>query len=34
VWKQGTALDLAKALRFALDVEAGAAKVAANSGRD
>jgi hypothetical protein len=27
VWKQGTALDLAKGLRFALDVEVGAAKV-------
>ena len=34
VWKQGTALDLAKGLRFALDVEVGAAKVASNSGRD
>src|SRR5258708_34764015 len=34
VWKQGTALDLAKGLRFALDVEVGAAKVVLNSGRE
>jgi hypothetical protein len=34
VWKQGTALELARGLRFALDVEVGAAKVAANSGRE
>jgi len=34
VWKQGPALDLAKGLRFALDVEVGAAKVASNSGRE
>ncbi len=34
VWKQGTALDLAKGLRFALDVEAGSAKVGLNSGRE
>src|SRR5713226_3026303 len=33
VWKQGTALELARGLRFALDVEVGAAKVAANSER-
>jgi hypothetical protein len=32
VWKQGAALELAKGLRFALDIEAGAAKVALNSG--
>src|SRR3954453_6360144 len=29
VWKHGTALELARGLRFALDVEVGAAKVAA-----
>jgi hypothetical protein len=34
VWKQGTALDLARGLRFALDVEVGAGKVASNSGRE
>ena len=34
VWKQGTALDLARGLRFALDVEVGSAKVAANSERE
>ena len=34
VWKQGRALDLAKGLRFALDVEVGAAKVGSNSGRE
>ena len=34
VWKQGTALDLAKGLRFALDVEVGAGKIALNSGRE
>jgi hypothetical protein len=28
VWKQGTAIDLARGLRFALDVEVGAVKVA------
>jgi len=33
VWKQAAALELAKGLRFALDVEVGAAKVASNSGR-
>jgi hypothetical protein len=33
VWKQGTALELARGLRFALDVEAGAAKVSPNSER-
>jgi acetolactate synthase regulatory subunit len=27
VWKQGTALELARGLRFALDVEVGAAKI-------
>jgi len=34
VWKQGTALELARGLRFALDVEVGAGKVASNSGRE
>ena len=34
VWKQGTALELARGLRFALDVEVGAVKVAANLGRE
>ena len=33
VWKQGTALELARGLRFALDVEVGAAKDASNPGR-
>ena len=33
VWKQAAALELAKGLRFALDVEVGAAKVVSNSGR-
>jgi len=33
VWKQAAALELARGLRFALDVEVGAAKVASNSGR-
>jgi hypothetical protein len=33
VWKQGTAFELATGLRFALDVEVGAAKVASNSDR-
>src|SRR5204863_211597 len=33
VWKQGPALELARGLRFALDVEVGATKVALNSGR-
>jgi hypothetical protein len=33
VWKQATALELAKGLRFALDVEVGAAKIALNSVR-
>lgn len=33
VWKQGTALELARGLRFALDVQVGAVKIAANSGR-
>ena len=32
--KQGAALELAKGLRFALDVEMGAAKVASDSGRE
>jgi hypothetical protein len=32
VWKQGAALELARGLRFALDVEVGAVKVALNSG--
>jgi len=34
VWKQGTALELARGVRFALDVQVGAGKVALNSGRD
>jgi hypothetical protein len=34
VWKQGAAIELARGLRFALDVEVGAAKVAANSRSD
>src|ERR1700716_1899804 len=34
LWKQGAALDLVKGLRFALDVEVGAAKVASNSARE
>ena len=34
LWKQGTALELARGLRFALDVEVGAAKVASLSGRE
>jgi len=34
VWKQGVALELARGLRFALDVGAGAAKVASNSRRE
>ena len=34
VWKQGTALELARGLRFALDVEVGTSKVASNSGRE
>jgi hypothetical protein len=34
LWKQGTAVELARGLRFALDVEVGAAKVASNSGRE
>jgi Domain of Unknown Function (DUF1259) len=34
MWKQGTAVELARGLRFALDVEVGAAKVASNSGRE
>jgi hypothetical protein len=33
VWKQGSAVDLARGLRFALDVEVGSAKVASNLGR-
>ena len=33
VWKQAAAIELARGLRFALDVEVGAAKVASNSGR-
>jgi hypothetical protein len=33
LWKQGTALELTRGLRFALDVEVGAAKVTVNSGR-
>ncbi len=32
VWKQGTALELARGLRFARDVEVGAGKIASNSG--
>jgi hypothetical protein len=34
VWKQGTAIELARGLRFALDVEVGAAKAASTSGRE
>ena len=34
VWKQGTALELARGLRFALDVEVGAAKLPSNLGRE
>ena len=34
VWKQGTALELARGLRFALDVEVGTTKIAANAGRE
>jgi len=34
VWKQGMALELARGLRFALDVEVGAAKVASNIGEE
>lgn len=34
VWTQGTALDLARGLRFALDVEGGAAKVPSNSTKE
>jgi hypothetical protein len=34
VWKQGVALDLAKGIRFALDVGVGAAQVAANKERE
>jgi acetolactate synthase regulatory subunit len=34
VWKQGTALELARGLRFALDVEVGAAKVASLSEKE
>ena len=34
VWKQGTALELARGLRFALDVEVGAGKIASNSGSE
>jgi hypothetical protein len=34
VWKQGTALDLARGLRLALDVEVGAAKVASGSKKE
>jgi hypothetical protein len=33
VWKQGPALELARGLRFALDVEVGAAKIASYSER-
>jgi hypothetical protein len=33
VRKQGTALELARGLRFALDVEVGAARIASNSER-
>jgi hypothetical protein len=33
VWKQGTATELARGLRFALDVVVGAVKVASNSER-
>src|SRR5258708_26530554 len=34
LWKQGTALELARGLRFALDVEVGAAKIASDSRRE
>jgi hypothetical protein len=34
VWKQGTALELARQLRFALDAEVGAGRVASNSPRE
>ena len=34
VWKRGAAVDLARGLRFALDVAVGAAKVASNSVRE
>ena len=34
LWKQGAAVELAKGLRFALDVAVGAAKVASNSVRE
>jgi len=34
VWKQGAAVDLARGLRFALDVAVGAVKVASNSVRE
>jgi hypothetical protein len=34
VWKQGTAIELARGLRFVLDVEVGAAKVASNRERE
>jgi ABC-type antimicrobial peptide transport system permease subunit len=33
VWKPGAALELAKGLRFVLDVQSGVAMVASNSGR-
>jgi uncharacterized protein DUF1259 len=33
MWKQGTAIELARGVRYALDVEVGAAKVAANVER-
>lgn len=32
IWKQGPALELAKGLRFALDVEVGAAKIPSSQG--
>lgn len=34
VWKQGSALELARGLRFALDVEVGAAKIASKAERE
>ena len=34
LWKQGAAVDLARGLRFALDVAVGAAKVASNAVRE
>jgi hypothetical protein len=34
VWNEGRALELTRGLRFTLDVEVGAAKIAANSGRE